>query len=233
MWIPLTIDPGREIRLNHVILAIGRLRPGVTLEQAQAEMDVVAARVSRQYPEMKEWGIRLVDFYHVFVSPQLQTALVVLLAAVGCVLLIASANVANLLLARAASRQKEIAVRTAMGASRARLLQQLLIESLVLSAIGGVVGVIAALWGVRCDQRADAGEPAADASVSVDAQRAALCAGVDDRDGTALRHRARVARRKDRLERGAHAGRRARRAARGRRCATALPRPNLRWRPCC
>ena len=80
MWIPLTIDPGREIRLNHVILAVGRLRPGVTLEQAQAEMDVVAGQVSRQYPEMKDWGIRLVDFYHVFVSPQLQTALVVLLA---------------------------------------------------------------------------------------------------------------------------------------------------------
>ena len=148
LWTPMTIDPGREIRLNHVILAVGRLRPGATLEQAQAEMDVVAGQVSQQYPETKEWGIRLVDFYHFFVNPQLQTGLLVLLCAVGCVLLIAAANVANLLLARAASRQKEIAIRTAIGASRGRLLRQLLVESLVLSSIGGAVGLLAALWGV-------------------------------------------------------------------------------------
>jgi putative ABC transport system permease protein len=147
-WIPLTIDPGREIRLNHVILAVGRLRTGASLEQAQAEMNVVANQVGQQYPEMKEWGIHLVDFYHWFVNEQLRTALVVLLCAVGCVLLIASANVANLLLARAASRQKEIAVRTAMGATRSRLLGQLLVESLVLSTLGGAAGLLAALWAV-------------------------------------------------------------------------------------
>ena len=148
LWIPMTIDPGREIRLNHVILAVARLRPGATLGQAQAEMNVVASQVSQQYADMKEWGIQLVDFYHFFVNPQLQTALVVLLWAVGCVLLIAAANVANLLLARAASRQKEIAVRTAIGASRSRLLRQLLVESLVLSSLGGAVGLLAALWGI-------------------------------------------------------------------------------------
>jgi predicted permease len=131
-----------------VILAVGRLRSDVTLQQAQARMEVVAARVGQDHPEVKAWSVRLVDFYNVFVTPQLQTALIVLLAAVGCVLLIASANVANMLLARAGSRQREIAVRTAMGASRARLLTQLLIESLVLSTIGGAIGVAAAVWGV-------------------------------------------------------------------------------------
>jgi len=148
IWVPMTIDPGRENRLNHVILAVGRLRRGVAMEQAQAEMDNVAARVGAEYPEVKDWGIRLVTFYNFFVQPQLRTALIVLLGAVACVLLIASANVANLLLARASSRQKEIAVRTAMGASRARLIRQVLVESLVLSSIGGAVGVLAAMWAI-------------------------------------------------------------------------------------
>jgi predicted permease len=136
IWTPLTIDPAREIRLNHVITVVGRLKPGVSLDASQAEMNAVSADVGRRYPDVRDWGINLVTFYRTFVSPQLQMALVVLLAAVACVLLIACANIANLLLARSASRQKEMAIRTAMGASRARLLRQLLVESITLSTIG-------------------------------------------------------------------------------------------------
>jgi putative ABC transport system permease protein len=148
VWIPLVIDPPKEIRLNHVLFVVGRLKPRVTLQDAQVEMDAIAARVGQQYPEVKDWGIRLVTFTDTFVSPQLRTALLVLFGAVGFVLLIVSANVASLLLARTLDRSREMAVRAALGAGRARLLKQVLIESVVLSVIGGAAGLLAATWGV-------------------------------------------------------------------------------------
>jgi putative ABC transport system permease protein len=144
VWVPLTIDPARDVRLNHVLFTVARLQSGVSIEQAQAEMNAIASRIARQYPEMKDWGVRLTTFHDTFVSTQLQTALLVLLSAVVCVMLIAAANIANLLLSRAAARQKEIAVRTAIGASRGRMLRQLLVESVTLAAIGGAIGVVAA-----------------------------------------------------------------------------------------
>ena len=82
MWTPLTINPGTELRLNHIITTIGRLKPDVSAQQAQAEMDTISKSMGRQYPEIKDWGIHIVTFYDTFVSSQLQTALLVLLAAV-------------------------------------------------------------------------------------------------------------------------------------------------------
>ncbi len=141
VWIPLRFDPSKELRLNHVVQAVARLKPGVTLEQAQAEMDAVAHHVGQQYPEVRDWGVQVISFFHFLIPQDLRTALVVLLGAVIFVLLIGCANVANLLLARAAARQNEIAVRTAIGAGRGRLVRQLLTESLLFSAAGGAAGL--------------------------------------------------------------------------------------------
>ena len=149
VWLPLTIDLSKEIRLNHLSTVVGRMSPGVTLAQAQSEMDAVARRVGQQYPEVKDWGIHLETFQRWFVADQLRAALLVLQCAVLFVLLIASANVANLLLSRAAARQREIAVRTALGAAQSRLVRQMLTESMLLSTIGGLLGVVTAAWVVR------------------------------------------------------------------------------------
>ena len=149
VWTPLTFDPAKERRLSHLITAIGRLKPGVSLEQAQLGMEAVAGRVGEQFPEVKDWSIRLVPFPRWIVPDTIRTALILLLIAVLCVLLIAAANIANLLLARALRREQEVAVRAALGASRARVLRQLLIESLVLAAAGGALGCAAAFLTVR------------------------------------------------------------------------------------
>jgi putative ABC transport system permease protein len=125
----------------------------VSIEQAQAEMNSISIHLGQQYPEIRDWGIHLVSFFDTFVSPVLQTGLLVLLGAVGFVLLIACANIANLLLARAAARQSEMAVRTAIGASRSQLVCQLLVESVALSTAGGVAGLLGAVWGVHAINR--------------------------------------------------------------------------------
>ena len=149
IYTPQTIDPVRELRLNHTSVVFGRLRPGVSLQRAQAEMNAIVADVGRQYPEVRDWGIHLITLFDTFVSAQLKTGILVLFWAVGFVLLIASANVANLLLARSTTRQNELAMRTALGAERSRLLRQLLVESVALSAVGGSLGLAAAIAAVR------------------------------------------------------------------------------------
>ena len=149
VWVPLVIDPPKEMRLNHVLFVVGRLRPGVTRQAAQAEMDAIAVRVGQEHPEVKDWGINLITFTDAFVSTQLRTALLALLGAVGFLLLIVSANVANLLLARAIARRAEIVIHVALGAGTGRLIRQLLVESLLLSTMGGVLGIGGAVWAVR------------------------------------------------------------------------------------
>jgi putative ABC transport system permease protein len=146
LWVPSAVNLSQEPRDNRVWSAIARLNDGIDLKQAQTRLSAIDARLEKQYHETNNgWDVK-VSTLHERLVREVKPSLLALLGAVGFVLLIACANVANLLLARSAARQKEIAIRAAMGASRSRVLRQMLTESILLSAIGGIAGLVLSIW---------------------------------------------------------------------------------------
>src|SRR5262245_23336399 len=149
LWAPIAFAPGdnMDTRNNHFVNLVGRLKPGVTVEQAQEDASAIARRVEEQFPGNKGLGA-LIRSAHEQLTGDSSRALYVLLGAVAFTLLVACVNVANLMLARAAAREREMAIRASLGARRARIVRQLMVECLPLGLMGGALGVLVALWGI-------------------------------------------------------------------------------------
>jgi putative ABC transport system permease protein len=170
VWTPLSFDlvPEMRQRKAHFLRPIGKLKAGVTLAQAQADIDRIAGQLAAEFPDSnKGWSMFLVPLRE-RLTGNIRPTLLLLLSAVGFVLLIACANVANLLLVRAAARQKEITIRLALGAGRWRILRQMLTEGVLLALVGALLGVLLAAWGIDLLMLFSAGNLPSTAQVKID-----------------------------------------------------------------
>jgi len=179
LLVPLAPDPARA-RGDHRLLVIGRLAPARSIDEARAEMNGIASRLGQQFPDTNRgWSVRISTFYDWLVPEQTRKAIVIFMGAVGLVLLIACGNVASLMLARAASREKEISIRAALGANRLRIITQLLAEAMLVALIAGALGLLIAWGGTRLLAAAGpaVGLPRLD-EMSVDARVFAFAFGI-------------------------------------------------------
>ncbi len=160
LWVPLRELEGRTTRDAKALFTFGRLAPGVTLAQARSGLRQVASRLAATYPENTGWSAQVTPIRDDFIPEDVKLISLTMMGAVTFVLLIACANVANLMLARATARSREIAIRSALGAGRRRIVTQLLIESLMIAVVGGALGIPLAAWGLHL---IDTAIPAADA----------------------------------------------------------------------